>query len=169
MEPDAATAGQSPAPRRPTYRDVVDRDEALARVRSARVGRLATVTPEGRPHVVPFVFALVERGSDVRAYWAVDRKPKRSKDLARLRNLERNPAAEFVVDGYEEDWTGLWWVRCSGTGRVVTDDGERRDALDALGAKYPRYELEPPEGSVVAIDVETVVGWSATDPRDRTP
>lgn len=143
----------------------MDRGEALARVRTARVGRLATVTPQGRPHVVPFVFALVERGSAVRAYWAVDRKPKRTTDLARIRNLERTPSAEFVVDAYEEDWAALWWVRCSGPSRVVADDAERAEALEALRAKYPRYDLEPPVGPVVAIDVETVTGWAADDRR----
>jgi PPOX class probable F420-dependent enzyme len=145
----------------------VDPDDALERVRAARVGRLATVTPEGRPHVVPFVFALVERGSDVRAYWAVDRKPKRTTDLARIRNLEANPAVEFVVDEYDEDWTTLWWVRCSGSARVVADEDERADALEALREKYSRYGLEPPDGPVIAIDVDRITGWTADEPATR--
>jgi PPOX class probable F420-dependent enzyme len=145
----------------------VDRDDALGRLRAARVGRLATVTPQGRPHVVPFVFALVERGADVRAYWAVDRKPKRSMDLARIRNLEGNPAVEFVVDAYAEDWTALWWVRCSGSARVVTDGAERRDALEALAAKYGPYRLEPPDGPVIAIDVDRISGWRGDEPSTR--
>ena len=115
----------------------MDQKEAIARLRSARVGRLATVTVDARPHVVPFVFALVERDRDVLAYWAVDRKPKRTERLQRLRNLERNPAAEFVVDGYDEDWRALWWVRASGIARVLDDAyGERAAALDALASKY---------------------------------
>jgi PPOX class probable F420-dependent enzyme len=145
----------------------VDRDDALARLRAARVGRLATVTPEGGPHVVPFVFALVERGSDVRAYWAVDRKRKRARDLARIRNLEHHPAVEFVVDDYAEDWTALWWVRCSGPARVVADEAERAGALEALRAKYEQYRLEPPDGPVVAIDIERITGWRADEPATR--
>lgn len=140
----------------------MDRDEALERLRSARVGRIATVTPDGRPHVVPFVFAVVERDPDVLAYWAIDRKPKRAERLQRLRNLERNPAAEFVVDGYDEDWRALWWVRASGIGRVVGDASrERAAALDALATKYPRYASEPPPGPVVAIDIDRISGWRA--------
>ena len=139
----------------------MDRVEAIARLRSARVGRLATVTPEARPHVVPFVFALVERDRDVLAYWAVDRKPKRSQRLQRLRNLDGNPAAEFVVDGYDEDWRALWWVRASGTGRVVEDATEERSALAALAAKYPQDASEPPPGPVVAIEIRTISGWEA--------
>jgi len=140
----------------------MDRGEAIARLRSARVGRLATVTADARPHVVPFVFAIVERDRDVLAYWAIDRKPKRTERLQRLRNLERNPAAEFVVDGYDEDWRALWWVRASGTGRVV--DGaspEHAAALDALASKYQQYASEPPPGPVVAIDIDRISGWRA--------
>jgi PPOX class probable F420-dependent enzyme len=139
----------------------MERGEAIARLRSARVGRLATVTPDAHPHVVPFVFAIVERDLDVVAYWAVDRKPKRAERLQRLRNLERNPAAEFVVDGYDEDWRALWWVRASGTGRVVDDASrERVTAIDALAAKYRQYASDPPAGPVVAIDIDRISGWS---------
>ena len=137
------------------------RMEAIARLRSARVGRLATITPEARPHVVPFVFALVELDRHVIAYWVVDRKPKRSQRLQRLRNLDGNPAAEFVVDGYDEDWRALWWVRASGAGRVVDDASEECAALEALAAKYPPYAGDPPVGPVVAIEIETISGWEA--------
>ena len=114
----------------------MDSDEAWDRLRTARAGRMATVTPSNRPHVVPFVFVLVEHGDAKVAYWAVDHKPKRSSGLARIRNLEANPAVEFVVDGYEEEWGRLWWVRCSGTARLVDDDGERFD-----GARRARRQV----------------------------
>ena len=140
----------------------MDRDDALERLRTARVGRIATVTPDGRPHVVPFVFALVDGPEGQRrAYWAVDRKPKRSARVQRLRNIKANPAVEFVVDGYDEDWDALWWVRASGTGRVVDADDERSTALGGLRAKYARYAEEPPTGPVVAIDIERISGWDA--------
>lgn len=142
----------------------MDRDDAMERLRTARVGRIATVTPDDRPHVVPFVFVLAERsGAGPRAYWAVDRKPKRSERLRRLDNLEGNPAVEFVVDGYDEEWRSLWWVRASGSARLVGSDDERSDALTDLCSKYPQYEVEPPDGPVVAIDIERISGWSASD------
>jgi PPOX class probable F420-dependent enzyme len=146
----------------------MDRDDAWARVRSARVGRMATVAPKQRPHVVPFVFALQERGSERIAYWAVDRKPKRSTDLKRIRNLEANPAVEFVVDGYDEDWERLWWVRCSGAARVIVEEDERTSALDALREKYPQYAIDPPGGPVIAIDIETIDAWEGTGPEDQS-
>jgi PPOX class probable F420-dependent enzyme len=140
----------------------MDRDEAWARVSSARIGHMATVTPEHRPHVVPFVFVLVERGSGRVAYWAVDGKPKRATDLKRIRNLRANPAVEFVVDGYDEHWERLWWVRCSGTARVVDDGVERGSALLALEEKYRQYAIDPPDGPVVAIELETLVSWEGS-------
>jgi PPOX class probable F420-dependent enzyme len=132
-------------------------EDATARLRDARVGRLATVRRDGGPHVVPFVFALV--GST--AYWVVDEKPKRSRALRRLENIEHDQRIELVVDGYDEDWSRLWWVRASGRARIVGDEAERASALAALGAKYAAYERIEPE-TVVALDLETVVGWSAT-------
>jgi PPOX class probable F420-dependent enzyme len=139
------------------------RAEALARTATARVGRIATVRPDGTPHVVPLVFALVVNGRDVRLYWAVDRKPKRSTALTRIANIRANPVCEVVVDGYDEDWTRLWWVRLGGPGRVVEDGDERRTALAALAAKYPAYGAAPPEGDVVAMQVTDVRWWSAVD------
>jgi PPOX class probable F420-dependent enzyme len=140
----------------------VEREQMLRHLRSARVGRLATVTPEGRPHVVPFVFAVVERGNTLRVYWVVDDKPKRSPKIQRLRNLEAHPVAEFVVDGYDEDWDRLWWVRAGGTGRLVREAAERAMALAALSAAYPHYRNLPEDAVVVAIDVERLTGWSAS-------
>ena len=137
------------------------RDEALERAARAEVGRIATVRPDGTPHVVPLVFALVRRGDRVTLYWAVDDKPKRSTELTRLENLRANPSAEVVVDAYDDDWSRLWWVRLRGSGRLVDDDAERASAVDALADKYARYRTRPPSGDVVAIDVHQVWSWSA--------
>jgi PPOX class probable F420-dependent enzyme len=111
---------------------------------------------------VPFVFAAIEDGAAVRLYWVVDDKPKRSPALQRLRNLERNPAVEVVVDGYDEDWGRLWWVRASGSGRVVDAPAERAVALDALRSTYPQYRSASLDGPVVAIDVASITGWMAS-------
>jgi len=122
------------------------------------VGRLGTITSDDRPHVVPFVFAV--DGETV--YWAVDAKPKRSDRLKRLDNIRANAAAEVVVDGYDEDWSRLWWIRASGRARVVEDAAERGQALRLLDDKYPQYAKARPTGPVVAIDVARWSWWSAT-------
>lgn len=141
----------------------MDEGEAITRLRSARVGRLATVTPEGSPHVVPLVFVLLERDGGLVAYWVVDEKPKRSRHLQRLRNIETNPSVAILVDEYSDDWGRLWWVRAAGTGRMVRSRSERVAALDALHAKYEQYAITPPNGPVVAIDIHRVAGWAAED------
>ena len=133
-------------------------DEALERLASARVGRLATADAAGVPHVLPFVFVMDGRT----LYWAVDRKPKRSQRLKRLENIRANPNVEVVVDRYEEDWNAVWWVRAAGSARVVGDGQEKDKALQLLKDKYPNYSNEPPDGPVVAIDVIRISSWEAT-------
>jgi len=145
----------------------MDRDEAVRRLTEARVGRIATVRPDGSPHVVPFVFAVIDVDDGPRVYWCVDDKPKRNRALQRLVNIRAHPAVELEVDRYDDDWSGLWWVRASGMGREVTSTGERERALAALAAKYPPYADRPPSGPVVAIKVDRVTGWAASDPRSE--
>jgi PPOX class probable F420-dependent enzyme len=126
-------------------------------VESARVARLATVGPDGRPHLVPVCFVLL---GDV-VYSAVDEKPKRDGRLRRLANLEATGRACLLVDEYHEDWSALWWVRLDGDGRVVGDVVETADARAALAGKYPQYVQRPPRGPVLAITVTRWTGWSA--------
>jgi PPOX class probable F420-dependent enzyme len=144
-------------------------EQARRRVAVARVARLATADAEGRPHVVPMVFALVcgrdasETRSGDTVYSAVDAKPKRSTSLRRLANIAANPRVAILVDHYEDDWHALWWVRADGTGRVLdAEEPEGRDAIARLVARYPQYRQQPPPGPVVAIDVARWSSWSAT-------
>jgi PPOX class probable F420-dependent enzyme len=125
----------------------------------ARVARLATVGPDGAPHLVPVCFAL--EGDTL--YTAVDEKPKRTRALRRLRNIEADPRVEVLIDDYEEDWSRLRWVRLRGRARVVERD-ER--ALELLAAKYPQYRERPPAGPFVVVDVEERVAWSAFEAAD---
>jgi PPOX class probable F420-dependent enzyme len=133
----------------------VDRDEALRRLSSIRVAHLATSDRGSLPHVVPVVFALA--GETI--YWAVDHKPKGTRQLKRLRNIRANPNVELVADHYEEEWTRLWWVRVSGHARIVDADEEADLAIDLLAEKYPQYRADPPPGPVVAIDITRVTAW----------
>ena len=135
----------------------MNRDDALRLIDAARVARLATVTPDGEPHVVPIVFAI--EGGDL--VTAVDHKPKRSRDLRRLENLRANPRASVLVDHYSDDWETLWWVRIDGPARIV-ESGEQFDsAVDALVARYDQYSDRRPEGPIIRVAMERVVGWSA--------
>ena len=86
------------------------------RFSDARVARLATVDATGQPHIVPVTFAH----NDNTIVIAVDHKPKSTRNLKRLRNIEANPKVTLLVDHYDEDWSQLWWVRADGTAEVVS-------------------------------------------------
>ena len=125
------------------------------RVAEARVGRLATVTGDGRPHLVPCCFVLHD---DV-VFSAVDAKPKSTLALRRLANLRANAAASLLVDHYVEDWSELWWVRVDGPGRIIDAGPERDEAVDQLAAKYDQYRRARPPGPVVAISATSWRAW----------
>jgi PPOX class probable F420-dependent enzyme len=133
--------------------------EARARFAAARVARLATVDGEGRPHLVPVTFAL----EDASVFFAVDAKPKRSRDLKRLRNIAANPRVCLLVDEYDEDWRRLWWVRVDGDARVLDDEAERAHAADLLFARYPQYShMYAGDGPGRLADAPAVVGIRVT-------
>ena len=135
----------------------MDEARCRARLSAARVGHLATVRPDGRPHVVVCCFAL----DGDRLWTAVDAKPKASRRLQRLANVRAHPWASLLVDHYEEDWDRLWWVRVDGAAAVLEDGAERERAIAALVAKYGQYASAPPDGPVVALAVERWRGWAA--------
>lgn len=136
----------------------LDVDDARGRFAAARVARLATVSGDGQPHLVPVVFA-VEHDT---VLIAVDAKPKRHRALRRLRNIAENPAVSLLVDHYDDDWDTLWWVRADGTATVTDDEPALARAREALGARYPQHRAEPPEGPAVTVEVTRWSGWAAT-------
>jgi len=123
----------------------------------ARVARLATITPDGAPHVVPVVFAV---DGDL-LYTAVDAKPKRTTALQRLINIAAEPRVALLADHYAEDWSALWWVRADGEAEIVTGDDARR-GVDLLRGRYPQYQRHPPPGPVLRIAVRRWSGWAAS-------
>jgi PPOX class probable F420-dependent enzyme len=127
-----------------------------SRLTAARVARLATIDPDGRPHLVPIVFVL--EGETL--YSAVDRKPKRSSTLRRIENARARPDVTILVDHYEDDWGRLWWIRLRGRARVLDEGDERAHALTLLARKYPQYRREPPDGPVLAVDVTEAREWT---------
>ena len=133
-------------------------DEAWRRLTSSRVAYLATTRNDGRPHVVPIVFAVAE---DRTIYSIADPKPKAGLDLLRHRNIGANPSVSVLVDAYDEAWDHLWWVRADGSGRVVEDGPERDTAIRLLRARYPQYERwATPFGAATVITVERLSSWT---------
>ncbi|MFF7749516.1 TIGR03668 family PPOX class F420-dependent oxidoreductase [Streptomyces sp. NPDC007971] len=143
-------------------------EEARRRFTAARVARLATVGPAGRPHQVPVVFAVHTADGADRLVTAVDHKPKTTTRLARLRNIAAHPPVCLLADAYDENWDRLWWVRVDGEARILppaADDPAVRHAYESavglLSAKYPQYRDRPPAGAVIAVTVRRWTGWEA--------
>jgi PPOX class probable F420-dependent enzyme len=133
--------------------------EARSQFVAARVARLASVDPDGQPHLVPIVFALDQET----LYSVVDAKPKRTSELRRLQNVRMNPRVSVLIDHYDDaDWDALWWARADGSARVLDlADPEARHAVGLLAGRYPQQRAA---GPVLAIDVERWSGWSAKQP-----
>jgi PPOX class probable F420-dependent enzyme len=132
---------------------------ALAMLREARVGRLATADATGRPLVVPVCFTF----DGAALYSAVDDKPKRTRALRRLRNVAENPQACLLVDLWDEDWTRLAWVRVDGRADVLAGGLDFVRAIGELRVKYPQYrtmELER-DGAVLRVRADRVRAWRA--------
>ena len=131
---------------------------AIAFLRDARVGRLATADAAGRPLVVPICYAF----DGARCFSAVDAKPKRTRNLRRLSNIAANPHVSLVVDRWDEDWSQLCWVIVEGRAEVLTSGAQFSRAIDLLVAKYPQYAtlpLDRADGAVVAITPDRVLAW----------
>ena len=123
--------------------------DVVAAFRDAPVAALATVRPDGAPHVVPVVFAMAA-GRDDLIYTAIDAKPKSTQRLRRLDNIENNPAVSLLVDHYDDDWSQLWWVRADGT---ATSHRQVRAVRAGAAQRSRRQHRGPPLG---------VVGWGLT-------
>ncbi len=124
---------------------------------SERVARLAFVDDQNRPRVLPVTYAVL--GDSV--WSAIDEKPKRAAEPARVRYLRRRPEAALCVDRYSDDWTRLAWVQLLGRIDVVAAE-ESADALEALAARYQPYRERTPPGPLLRLSVERALSWRAT-------
>jgi PPOX class probable F420-dependent enzyme len=119
-----------------------------------RVARLAYVDDGDHPRVLPVTFAI----ADGLVWSAIDDKPKRSAEPARIRYLERRPEAALLVDVYDDDWSRLSWVQLLGRIEVVPVDSSP-EAMEALAAKYGPYAARTPPGPLLRLSVERALHW----------
>ncbi len=122
-------------------------------VASARTCALATVYPDGRPHVVPISVVL-----------DLDRLVFASEiDTQKVRNIEGDPAVAVSFDEYHEDWDQLKQAIVHGEAYVVDGGFEFERDRSLLYEKFPQYESKAPieEGSsvIVEVRVDRVVSW----------
>ena len=118
----------------------------------ARRGAFGTIAPDGAPRLVPVVFAL--RGDEI--VLEIDDKPKRTRSLARVENIRRDPRVTLLTDRWDEDWTQLGWVMVQGEARIEPPGG----AAAQLRERYPQYGSEELDGPVIAITPGLVRWWT---------
>jgi PPOX class probable F420-dependent enzyme len=93
------------------------------------------------------------------AVWsAVDDKPKRTREPARLRYLRRRPEAALCVDRYDDDWERLAWVQLLGTVTILGIE-EAPDAVAALTARYAPYRERRPPGPLLRLEPARALCW----------
>jgi PPOX class probable F420-dependent enzyme len=129
---------------------------------SARVARLALLDESDRARLLPVTFAVWEG-----AVWsAIDRKPKRSREPARVRRLRRRPDAALLVDVYDDDWSRLAWVELRGRVEVLAAE-DHSGALEALAAKYEQYRTKPPPGPLLRLEPGAANCWRFQEEDER--
>src|ERR1700720_3398520 len=100
---------------------------------SRRVGHLATADARATPHLVPVCFVV----SEGVLYITIDQKPKGDvRALKRLKNITENPAAAFVADRWDEDWTRLGWGMLRGPAEILAEEPEHDQAQELLRWAY---------------------------------
>lgn len=121
--------------------------------------QIATLNPDGSPHLVPLWY-LYHDGRV--GFWTYGSSRK-------IKNLERDERLTALVENHRLDYETLKGVQLRGTGRIVRD----REAVLSFGERFvDRFtELEDPDllrataediGAkrvVVYVEPETVVTW----------
>jgi PPOX class probable F420-dependent enzyme len=144
-------------------------DTELRFLDEARHGVLATIAADGRPRLVPFVFAshFTGRSKSVVLYSALDEKPKSvadPRDLARVRDIRERPRVTVLVERWSEDWSALAWLRLDGEASILEPQSERADehakAVELLRERYTQYAGHTLEDRpVIRIEVTRAVNW----------
>ena len=130
---------------------------AHALIKSERVARLAFLDDRDRPRVLPVTYAIAEG-----ALWsAIDEKPKRTAEPARVRYLRRRPEAALCVDRYDDDWRRLAWVQLLGRVEVLPLESGAA-GLEALAERYGPYRERRPPGPLLRLEVERALHWRST-------
>ena len=92
-------------------------------------------------------------------------------------DLEPDPRATILVDGWHDDWRALWWIRVEAIGSVVRAGGDGGCAPDELAAvaaalrtKYPQYaevELFPGTPTLLRFVPDRITSWAASAEAER--
>ncbi len=126
----------------------VEWGHVIERLTSAEAYWIATVTPRGRPHVVPIWGVMLNDDLYLETGAPITRKN---------RNLAGNPNVLVHLDGVNDA------IIVRGLAEPMKPEGPLEDALIvAFHAKYPGYEPQPggwAEGGLVLVQPSSVLAW----------
>ncbi len=103
-----------------------------------RVAHLATVTREGKPHIVPVCFVFANK----QVYIALDEKTKRvgALQLQRVRNIQANPKSQswwMTIMKIGASWHGrapmAWRKFCGAVQTTMPPCGGRKKNIQPIG------------------------------------
>lgn len=108
------------------------------------VGRIATASKSGAPHVVPVCFA-----SDTKAMYI-----HAGLESKKMRNIVENDKVAFVVDDWIS-WEKYRAVFIQGIAKILGKGGDYDEGKRLLYGKYPKFEEEYPiiDGKEVLIQI----------------
>ena len=123
-------------------------DDELAYLAEPRLGRLATIGPDGLPHIVPLSWSYNP---------ALDTIDIGGRDFARtrkFRNVQANPRVALVIDDVVPPWQP----------RAVMVRGSAEALQDAAGADGERL------GPIIRVHPTEVISWGLDgNTHDRQP
>lgn len=118
-----------------------------------RVCRVATVSEDGTPHLVPVCHVVVDEticfGS--------------GNEGRKVLNLRANDRIALTVDLYAEDWPQLKGIMVQGRATLIARGPRFRRIRRSLYRKYPHYEreaaLDESDSLVVAVVPDHLFSW----------
>ena len=144
---------------------MIQQKQSLELLHYSKIARLATVDPDNnQPYVVPVVFAF--DGNNI--FIPIDDKPKKtsnSKQLKRVKNIQKNPNISFLIDTYDdEDWNNLSYLMIQGKARIVNmvnDTDIIKKAHLLLSEKYHQYKntIVGIGDECIVIDIQKTITW----------
>ncbi len=130
-----------------------------ALIKGAKVARLSTVDQKSYPYVVPVVFVFHENSFFI----PLDEKKKtvNSRNLKRVKNIEKNPNVTLLIDKYQNDWKKLFFLMIHGKAKVIDGNNKLIDKIHKLlVSKYPQYKKIGIGNSCIKIEPTKVRFWS---------
>lgn len=95
-------------------------------------------------------------------YSVLDQKPKRAAltRLRRVKNILANPQAALIVDHYQEEWQGLWYILVRGRAELLVEGNERSAAIAVLRQKYHQYrDMDIEANPVIKLTPQSIAAW----------